>query len=77
LIGMTDDINRLARRKLNFFQTMKAVAWGFFGVRKGKGYNEDISSLNPVHLIIAGVIAAVVFVVGLVLIARWLTSSLA
>lgn len=74
---MTDDIKKLASRKLNFFQTLKAVAWGLFGVRKGKGYNEDIAQLNPVHLIIAGVIAAFVFVVGLVMIARWLTGSLA
>ncbi|MGB3288115.1 MAG: DUF2970 domain-containing protein [Burkholderiaceae bacterium] len=67
---MSQDIQELSRRKLNFFQTMKAVAWGFFGVRKGKGYQEDISSLNPLHLIAAGLIAAIVFVVGLVLIAR-------
>ena len=53
---------------------MKAVAWGMFGVRKGKGYNEDIASLNPVHLIIAGVIAAIVLVIGLVKIAGWLVS---
>ena len=68
---MTEDIKELSRRKLNFFQTLKAVAWGFFGVRKGKGYTQDISSLNPVHLIIAGLIAAVVFVVALVLVAGW------
>jgi hypothetical protein len=73
---MSDDIKELSRRKLNFFQTLKAVAWGFFGVRKGKGYTEDIGSLNPVHLIIAGLIAAVVFVVGLVLIARSLIGYL-
>ncbi len=73
---MTKDIQELSRRKLNFFQTLKAVAWGFFGVRKGKGYNEDISKLNPVHLILAGILAAIVFVVGLVLVARWLISYL-
>lgn len=71
---MNDDLRKLSRRKLNFFQTMKAVAWGMFGVRKGKGYNEDIASLNPVHLIIAGVIAAIVLVIGLVKIAGWLVS---
>lgn len=75
-VAMTDDIQELSRRKLNFFQTLKAVAWGFFGVRKGKGYQQDISSLNPVHLVLAGVIAAIVFVVGLVLIAGWLISYL-
>lgn len=74
---MTQDIQELSRRKLNFFQTLKAVAWGFFGVRKGKGYNEDISKLNPVHLIFAGVLAAIVFVVVLVLAARGLISYLA
>ena len=67
---MTDDIRELSRRKLNFFQTLKAVLWGFFGVRKGKGYQEDISRLNPVHLIIAAIIGTILFVVGLVLIAK-------
>ena len=72
---MTDDLRDLSRRKLNFFQTLKAVAWGFFGVRKGKGYSEDIERLNPVHLIIAGIIATIVFVVGLVMIARWFIAN--
>lgn len=35
---MTDDLHKLSQRKLSFFQTMKAVLWGFFGVRKGAGY---------------------------------------
>ena len=68
---MTDDIRELSQRKLNFFQTLKAVLWGFFGVRKGKGYQEDISKLNPVHLIIAAIIATILFVVGLVMIAKF------
>lgn len=73
---MTDDIRKLSKRNLNFLQTMKAVAWGFFGVRKNKGYNEDIAQLNPVHLIIAGILAAIFFVVVLVLAAKWLTASI-
>jgi len=70
-----NDIRALAERRLNFFQTLKAVAWGFFGVRKGKGYREDIAKLNPVHLIIAGVLAAVLFVLLLVGIARWFIAA--
>lgn len=68
---MTDDIRDLTRRKLSFFQTLKAILWGFFGVRKGKGYQEDISKLNPVHLIIAGILATLIFVGVLVLLAKW------
>lgn len=72
---MSNDLKDLSRRKLNFFQTLKAVFWGFLGVRKGKGYNEDIERLNPVHLIIVAVIATVIFVVGLVLVAQWFVAQ--
>ncbi|CAM5483529.1 DUF2970 domain-containing protein [Eoetvoesiella caeni] len=68
---MSDDIRKLSQRKLSFLQTLKAVAWGFFGVRKKSGHQEDVAKLNPVHLIIAAIIATLVFVVGLVMIARW------
>ena len=43
-------------------QTMKAVAWSFFGVRKSAEYEKDVSQLNPVHVVIAGVIGAALFV---------------
>jgi hypothetical protein len=72
---MSNDLKEVSRRKLNFFQTLKAVLWGFLGVRKGKGYNQDIEHLNPVHLIIVAVIAAVIFVVGLVLVAQWFVAQ--
>jgi hypothetical protein len=73
---MANDIKELSQRKLNFFQTLKAVLWGFFGVRKNKGYNEDIGQLNPVHLIIAGLLSGIIFVVGLVYIASWFAGNL-
>ncbi|WP_241047949.1 DUF2970 domain-containing protein [Achromobacter xylosoxidans] len=73
---MSDDLRQSAQRKLSFFQTMKAVAWGFFGVRKGAGYREDSARLNPVHVIVAGLLAAAIFVTVLVLIVRWAVSSL-
>ena len=38
----------------------------FFGVRKGKDHAQDVAKLNPVHVIVAGVLAGVLFVVGLV-----------
>lgn len=72
---MSEDIRDLSQRKLNFFQTMKAVAWAFFGVRKGTGYAEDIAKLNPLHLIVAGVIAALLFVLALVWVAHLVVTS--
>lgn len=73
---MTQDIREASQRKLNFLQTLKAVLWGMFGVRKGAGYQEDAGKLNPVHLIVAGLLAGVIFVLVLVAIVRWVVASL-
>lgn len=73
---MSDDLKKIAQRKFSFFQTLKAVLWALFGVRKGSGYQEDIAKLNPVHIIIAGILLTVIFVVSLVKFAGWAISQL-
>jgi diacylglycerol kinase len=62
-------------RKGSFAQTMKAVAWSFLGIRKSAEYEKDVSQLNPVHVILAGVAAAALFVVALVVLVQWVISS--
>ena len=62
-------------RKLNFLQTVSAVLWSFFGVRRGKDHDKDMAQLNPVHVIITGVIAAIVFVVTLIVLVKWILSQ--
>ena len=62
-------------RKGSFLGTLRAVAWSFLGIRKGKGYEEDVSQLNPVHVIIAGVVGAVLFVLTLVVLVKWVIGS--
>ena len=49
-----------------FFQSVKAVAWSFFGVRRRKDHEADFSGLNPVHVIIAGLVMAALFVIALI-----------
>ncbi len=72
---MTDELREAAQRKGSFVQTLKAVAWSFFGVRKSSDYAQDVAKINPVHVIVAGVVAALLFVVGLVLLVRWIVGS--
>ena len=72
---MSEDLKEAAQRKGSFLQTMKAVARSFFGVRKSTDYAQDVAKINPVHVIVAGVIAALVFVVGLILLVNWVISS--
>lgn len=43
----------------------KAVFWSFFGVRKRSDYEADTQRLEPQHVIAAGVVSAIVFVLVL------------
>jgi hypothetical protein len=70
-----DSLKEAAQRKLSFLQTMRAVAWSFFGVRKSADYEKDVSRLNPVHVVIAGVVGAVVFITLLLVLVNWVLSS--
>ncbi|HOB95246.1 MAG TPA: DUF2970 domain-containing protein [Aquabacterium sp.] len=72
---MSDDLRNAAARKGSFGQTMRAVAWSFFGVRRSSDYAQDVAKLNPVHVIIAGVIGAGLFVLALVLLVQWVVGS--
>ena len=62
-------------RKGSLWRTAKAVAWGFFGVRKNSAYQEDLRKLNPLHIIAVAFVAVVVFVVVLVLVVRHVVAS--
>jgi len=65
-----NDLKQASQRKGSFIATMKAVFWSFFGVRKRSDYESDASNLNPVHVLIAGVIGAAIFVLVLLLIVK-------
>jgi len=69
------DLKEAASRKASLRQTISAVAWSFFGVRRGRDHENDMAKLNPVHVLIAGVLGAALFVLVLVLLVRWVISS--
>lgn len=69
------DLGRAAQRKGSFWQTFKAVAWSFFGVRKASGYEEDVARINPVHVVITGILVGLLFVLGLVWLVQWIVDS--
>jgi hypothetical protein len=59
------------RRKGSILGTVKAVLWGFLGVRRNADYQKDIASLNPIHIIVVGIVMAMLFVIGLIALVNW------
>ncbi len=68
------DLREAVARKGSFLQTLKAVFWSFFGVRNASDHAQDVEKINPVHVIIAGVLGGVMFVLTLVLLVQWVVS---
>ncbi len=60
------------RQKGSFMDTVRAVAWGFLGIRRNADYQKDIARLNPLHLIAVGVGMAFLFVFVLILLVNWI-----
>jgi hypothetical protein len=52
-------------------RTIKAVAWSFLGIRKNSEYQQDLGRLNPLHVIVAALLAVALFVGALVALVNW------
>ena len=61
----------LQQRKGSLVGTVKAVLWGFLGVRRQADFQDDVTKLNPLHIMAVGVLMALLFVFVLILIVNW------
>jgi len=58
-------------------QVAKAVFWSFLGVRKRAGHETDVAQLKPAQVVVAGLIGAALFVLGLILLVRFIVGRVA
>lgn len=66
-----------APRKASPLAVVKTVLSAFLGIRKRSGHEQETVQLTPVQIIVTGVIAAAVLVIGLILLVRFVISSVA
>jgi hypothetical protein len=64
----------LHKRKGSLLGTVKAVLWGFLGVRRNTDYQDDIAKLNPLHLVVVGLVIALLFVFILIFVVKWVVA---
>ncbi len=50
----------------SLWRSVRAVAWSFIGIRKSSGFQEDVANIKPLHVLGVGVVAALLFVIGLI-----------
>jgi amino acid transporter len=55
----------------------KTVCWSFFGVRRRVQHEEETVNIKPLHVIVAGIIGAALFVISLLVLVRFITSAAA
>lgn len=63
------------QKKATFVGAVKTVLSAFFGVRRRGDHEEETVQLKPVHIIVTGLIAGLLFVVGLLLLVRFILSQ--
>lgn len=73
---MDDNDPRPQEDKPSFLQTLKAVSWGFLGVRRRQDQEKDAKGISPGYLIIIGLLLTLVFVLVLVTVARLFAANL-
>ena len=52
--------------KVSLMRSVKAVAWSFLGIRKSSEFQEDIEKITPLHILGVGLVAGLLFVIGLI-----------
>ena len=45
------------RQHASFLYSLRAVIWSFTGLRRKSDFDTDSAKLNPVHIVIAGLLA--------------------
>ena len=63
------------QKKSSFLHSVKLVAWSFIGIRSNKGYRDDLAKVNPLHGVLVGIVGALLLVVGLISLAKWVVGS--
>ena len=64
-------------RKSGFFDVFRAVFWSFLGIRKRAEHEADVVRLNPVHVIIAGILGGVLFVSAIIVVVHFVIANAA
>lgn len=57
------------------WRSVKMVAWSFLGIRDNRAYQEDLSKVNPMHVLVVALVGVLLLVVGLISLVNWVVAK--
>ncbi|MEY4737224.1 MAG: hypothetical protein RL302_1543 [Pseudomonadota bacterium] len=61
--------------KASAWHSIKLVAWSFLGIRSRSGYQEDLARVNPLHVVLVGIVGVLFLIVGLIGLVNWVVAK--
>lgn len=62
-------------QKASVLHSVKLVAWSMLGIRSRKGYQDDLAKVNPLHVLLVGLVAVLLLVVSLIGLVNWVVAK--
>jgi len=72
---MTDTPQAPGRQKDSFLRSIKLVAWSMLGIRSSKGYQDDLAKVNPLHVVLVGLVSVLLLVLSLIGLVHWVVAK--
>ncbi len=57
------------------WRSVKLVAWSFLGIRSKRAYQEDLSKVNPLHVMVVALVGVVLLIGGLIGLVNWVVAK--
>jgi len=61
--------------RASFLRSIKLVAWSFMGIRANKEYQADLAKVNPLHVVVVGIVGVLLLVVLLMVLVNWVVAK--
>lgn len=70
-----DDKGTSVARDASFLRSVKLVAWSFMGIRSSSEYQQDLAKVNPLHVVLVGIVGTLLLVVCLIVLVNWVVAK--
>ena len=57
------------------WRSVKLVAWSFLGIRSKRAYQEDLSKVSPLHVMVVALVGVALLVGGLIGLVNWVVAT--